>query len=267
MHYFRVRSDQPAISGALWRRVEENCMFGLTDEETAALVAARAAVQNAQSIVDRLERKIFDAESEAIRARRRTPRSSVAATLSANASPRQDFPKPASKRCSRPSSLSRLLYPPTPPPREAIIDTFGLVKSFGGLANTYSMGHAQTHQALRDAGINIWEEVARDWDRGISVKELSRRHGIGRDTVARWIRKTGRIVNPRNGNRRSDEALIVKTYEETYSVNKAAIAAGVAWAMARAVLLRDDAWTEKRRKPASIFGSGAETARQSLPSC
>ncbi|WP_288951335.1 hypothetical protein [uncultured Paracoccus sp.] len=144
-------------------------MFGLTDEETAALMAARVAVQNAQSIVDRLERKIFDAESEAIRARRRTPRLSVAATLSANASPRQDFPKPASKRCSRPSSLSRLLYPP-PPPREAIIDTFGLVKSFGGLANTYSMGHAQTHQALRGAGINIWEEVAQDWDRGISVK-------------------------------------------------------------------------------------------------
>lgn len=225
------------------------CMFGLCEEETAALAAARAAVRSAQSIVDRLERKQLQARLEKFLERKQASIRLIPAIQSEETAPRHNFPKPASIKRSRPNSILRLLDPPAPPAPEAILDTFAQVKSFGGLAATYSLDHSQTRRALRDAGIDIYEEVARDWDRGTSIQELSRRHGTGRDTIARWIRKTGRNINPRNGNRHYDEALIAKTFREASSVNRAAKAAGVSWATARAVLSRYGLREEGRSKP------------------
>lgn len=220
-------------------------MIGLSEEEATALATAKASALAVQIIIDRLEKKSRDAGQEEFLKLRRMRRAAKPRTLPEKFQERQDFPKPASRipqHCKNRWNWK----PPAPPKSQVVRETFDLVRSFGGLAATHSLDHAQTKRALRDAGIDICEEVARDWDRGISIHELSRRHGTGRDTIARWIRKTGRKINPRNGNRRCDEALIVKTYGETNSVNKAAIAAGVAWDTARSVLLRYGIRVERR---------------------
>ena len=240
-------------------------MFGLTEEESAALVAATADLETAQRIIDHLKEKSSRARLDAILARKRAYRPPASRIHFKKDAPRQDYPKPASKIPSPRYTCEQLLNPPPMPPRDAIIDTFSLVKSFAGVAITHSLGRGQTRRALRDAGIDICEEAVRDWDHGISVQELSRRHGIGRDTIARWIRKTGRTIKPRNGNRRYDEELIAETYRETNSVNKAALAAGVAWDTARSVLSRNGIRVEGRSRRASVSGPELDGTCQPSP--
>lgn len=239
-------------------------MIGLSEEEVTALEAAKASALAAQIIIDRLVRKSRDARLTEMLARRAARPAAKPKILSEKIPERQDFPKQASRMPQHPRN--RLNWKPPAPPEAAVVrETFDLVKSFGGLAATHSLDRTQTKRALRDAGIDICEDIARDWDRGISVQELSRRHGVGRDTIARWIRKTGRIVNPRNGNRRYDEALILETFRATRSVNKAAIAAEVSWATARAVLSRSGKRAEGKLKPVSVPQPGGEVAHQSSP--
>lgn len=232
-------------------------MIGLSEAEVTALEAAKASALAAQIIIDRLERKSRDARLSEMLARK-TARPAAKPKISSEKIPeRQDFPKPASRMPQH--SKNRRNWKPSAPPESAVVrETFDLVKSFGGLATTHSLDHTQTKRALRDAGIDICEEIARDWDRGIAVKELSRRHGVGRDTISRWIRKAGREIMPRNSNWRYDESLIAKTFDKTQSVNKAARAAGVSWATARSVLSRYGIRAEGRSKPASVSRRQAE---------
>lgn len=239
-------------------------MIGLSEEEATALEAAKASALAAQIIIDRLVRKSRDARLTEILARKTARPAAKPVVLLEKTAERQDFPKPASRMPQHPKNRWNW-KPPASPETAVVRETFKLVKSFGGLASTHSLDHTQTKRALREAGIDICEEIARDWDRGISVQELSRRHGVGRDTIARWIRKTGRIVNPRNGNRRYDEALILETFRATRSVNKAAIASEVSWATARAVLSRSGKRTEGKLKPVSVSRPGGEVAHQSSP--
>ncbi|WP_156429089.1 hypothetical protein [Paracoccus aminovorans] len=239
-------------------------MIGLSEEEAAALAAAKASALAAKIIIDRLQKKSRDARLEEILKLKRMRRSTKPSILPEKLQERQDFPKPASHMPQHRKNRWNW-KPPASPESKAVRETFDLVRSFGGLAAAYSLDRAQTKQALQDAGIDICEEVARDWDRGISIHELSRRHGTGRDTIARWIKKTGRAIIPRNGNWRYDEALIAKTFDETGSVNKAAKAAEVSWDTARSVLSRYGIRAEGRSKHVSVSRLGAEITRQSSP--
>lgn len=232
-------------------------MIGLSEAEVTALAAAKASALAAQTIIDRLVRKSRDARLGEMLARKAARPAAKPKILPEKIPERQDFPKPASRMPQHPKN--RWSWTPSAPPESAVVrETFDFVRSFGGLATTHSLDHTQTKRALRDAGIDICEDIARDWDSGISVKELSRRHGIGRDTISRWIRKTGREIMPRNSNWRYDEALIAKTFDETQSVNKAARAAGVSWATARSVLSRYGIRAEGKSKPASVSLRQAE---------
>ncbi|WP_282601821.1 hypothetical protein [Paracoccus sp. PARArs4] len=97
-------------------------------------------------------------------------------------------------------------------------------------------------KALAAAGIDIKEEIAKQWDSGSSLRELHKRHGPGCDTISRWIKSTGREVQPRNANRQCDEALIVETYLKTRSANRCALVAGVSWEKARTILRKRGMW-------------------------
>lgn len=97
-------------------------------------------------------------------------------------------------------------------------------------------------KALAAAGIDIKEDIAKQWDSGSSLRELHKRHGPGCDTISRWIKSTGREVQPRNANRQCDEALIVETYLKTRSANRCALVAGVSWEKARNILRKRGMW-------------------------
>lgn len=97
-------------------------------------------------------------------------------------------------------------------------------------------------KALAYAGIDIKDEIAKQWEAGSSLRELHERHGPGCDTISRWIKSTGREVQPRNANRQCDEWLIVETYLKTRSANRCAQAAGVSWEKARSILRKRGMW-------------------------
>lgn len=212
-------------------------MIGLSEDEERTLKDAKAVREAAQAIISHLEEKSRSASLKGILKRAKVRREANAKIVLEKLPERQTFPKPAS-RIPRSQRYLWLKEEPQLPNCEAVRETFELVRSFGGLATTYSLDHSQTKKVLRKAGIDIYEEVARQWDSDVPIKELSRQHGVGRDTIARWIKKTGRNIMPRNGNWRYDEALIAKTFDETSSVNKAAKAARVSWDTARSVLSR-----------------------------
>ncbi|MFV0409534.1 MAG: hypothetical protein ACK5LJ_07495 [Paracoccus sp. (in: a-proteobacteria)] len=136
-------------------------MTGLSDEEADTLAAAKEAMQAAKAVIDRLEDKARRAGFEAILKRKRKQPDAKQAILSEARKERQDFPKPASRIPSHPKNRWNW-KPPAPPTSEAIRETFDLVRSFGGLAATYSLDRNQTMKALRDAGIDIYEAVGRE---------------------------------------------------------------------------------------------------------
>lgn len=210
------------------------------------LAEAKATVESAQAIIEDLEKIKSAARLEKFWQQRKASQRSKKRSL--EFVPPQNHPKPASQMLPQPSmTISRILWGDPPPPEpDAVRETYHLVKSFHGFAATHSLSRSRALKVLRQAGIDIYEEVSRDWDDGVPIRELSRRHGPGRDTIARWIRKTGREIKPGNGNRKYDEALIVATYEETRSGNRAAHVAGVSWNTTRSVLRRHGLWIEDR---------------------
>lgn len=223
-------------------------MEGLSEDQKQALAEAKATARSAQAIIDELEQIARAARREEFRRLRTVSRctDTLKITLLPPAD-RQDYPKPASRMLPKPStSISVILrgHPPLPEP-DCVRETYRLVKSFHGFAATHSLPRNRAIKALKQAGIDIYEEVARDWDNEVPIRELSRRHGPGRDTIARWIRKTGREIKSGNSNREYDEALIVATYKKTRSANRAAQAAGISWATARSALRRHDLWIEE----------------------
>lgn len=223
-------------------------MIGLSKEEERVLADAKATVEAAQVVISDLEEKSRSARLKEIFELSKLRRATNAKVSIEKLPERQDFPKPASMIPTHLRNIWLKQEPLRLPDSESVRKTFRLVRSFGGLATTYRLDHHQTMMALRNAGIDIYEEVARQWDSDISIKELRRQHGVGRDTIARWIKKTGRKIMPRNGNWRYDEALIAKTFDDTGSVNKAAKAAGVSWDTARAVLSRYEIRVEGRAR-------------------
>lgn len=236
-------------------------MIGLSDDEARVLAEAKATAHAAQAIIDHLESKSRDARLKKFQKLWEVQRATKPRILPEKFREQHDFPKPASKLPRHPKQRFRW-KPAIPPEADVVRESFELTKSFGGLAATHGLDRYETLKALRGAGVDIYEEVAREWDRGTPMQELSRRHGVGRDTIARWIRKAGRNINPRNGNWRYDEALIAKTFDETGSVNKAA---GVSWDTARAVLSRYDIRAVGRSQPASTSRTEAEIPCHSSP--
>lgn len=129
-------------------------------------------------------------------------------------------------------------------PRRPLLDSKTLrehyicVRSIDDFSTDLGLSCMAGISALKRAGVNVYEDVALEWDSGISIRELSLRYGIGRDTISRWIKRTGRDVPPANSRQRYDADLVARVFEQTNSVNAAATAAGIAWDTARKAVSR-----------------------------
>ncbi|WP_347139242.1 hypothetical protein [Paracoccus sp. SSK6] len=141
--------------------------------------------------------------------------------------------------------LSDLFKPQKLPPPDTVAEAFERTRSLVDFANVFSLDRRMAIRALATAGIDIQKVVALEWERGCSVRELSHRHAVTRSTIGRWIKKGGRDIYPRNGNRKHDEDLIVQVFLKTGSANRAAQAANVHWATARRILQKHNLWHGK----------------------
>lgn len=237
---------------------ETETFEGLTEEQRTRLLDARKNCAVAQTladehkaVVDELERVRFSARVSAMRRRRAAARSASAHNLENDftlpeESRKYDLPQPARMMVvERKLSICDPLNPlpaASLPAEDEIIERYRQVRSLNSFAFWLGMRRHAAIKVLKSIGIDIYEEVAKDWESGESIRELSRRHGPGRDTISSWIRRTGRKVPIANSRRRYDEELIVETYGKTRSCNSAANAAGVAWRTAKEVLVRHGKW-------------------------
>ncbi|WP_104491164.1 hypothetical protein [Paracoccus denitrificans] len=86
---------------------------------------------------------------------------------------------------------------PMPTPHETR-EAYAGTRSFGIFARTFGFTHHEAIKALAHAGIDIYEDVGADWQKGQCTRTLSDRHGVTRATICRWVKKTGRRMLPRN---------------------------------------------------------------------
>lgn len=188
-----------------------------------------------------------DAERVSFR-RRRQMLSAASAAAAANLAEAKDEPSLLQSRgwAHRPRMrLPDLFKPQKLLPPETVAEAFESTCSLVNFANRFSLDRASAVRMLALAGIDIHQVVALEWERGCSVRALSDKHGVTRATIGRWIKKGGRDIRPRNGNRKHDEDLIVQVFRDTKSANRAAQAANVHWATARRVLQKHNLWHGK----------------------
>ncbi|MFV1593835.1 hypothetical protein VWZ88_09275 [Phaeobacter sp. JH20_36] len=218
-------------------------MAWLTEEQERQLQEARKQVEAAQkTIAD------FEKFRRPLRVSRRKLARQKAMQTSSAACPSENKKSTSTTRSTgseiiRPQPKSRLrgAEPPLPELNQ-IKRLFEDLRSLDRVAQALGRGRRDAVKALATAGIDIREEIAREWDAGRSIRELHEQHGSGCDTISRWIKQAGRKVRPRNSNKKCDEELIVCTYLKTRSAKRCADAAGVSWEKARSVLRKRGLW-------------------------
>ncbi|RVV97175.1 hypothetical protein EKE94_14195 [Mesobaculum littorinae] len=218
-------------------------MTMLTDEQERRLREAREQLEAAQKTIAELEgvrRRLYASRRKRARHKVAPPKGPETDVVATNVEDTCENSVPVS------NSLERLLRhrkqkAPLPEPAE-IKRVYEELGSLGRVAKALGRDRRETAKALAAAGIDIREDIARQWESGSSLRELRERHGLGCDTISRWIKSTGRTVEPRNANRKCDEQLIVETYLETRSANRCAQVAGVSWGKARDVLRQRGMW-------------------------
>lgn len=191
-----------------------------------------------------LEGAQADADTVSFRRRRQVLRAAFAAAAANLPEARDKFSLLQSRDCThRPRRRrSDLSEPQELPPPGTVTEAFESTRSLVAFANVFGLDHASAIRALAAGGIDIYQAVALEWERGCSVRALSAQHGVTRSTIGRWIKKGGRDIRPRNANQKHDEDLIVEVFRDTKSANRAAQAANVHWATARRVLRKHNLW-------------------------
>ncbi|QAX28401.1 hypothetical protein [Leisingera sp. NJS204] len=230
---------------------------GLSEEQEIQLLELTQKLHEAQAIVDEYSAAIEDLEKRRteFRGRKRMKlwpkRPEPLPSLGDGGASNPDcvrycYPQRANEMvvCNGQNFLDQPARP-TLPSRDVLLERYRLVQSIRSFSFWHGLTQSEGRAVLRDVGIDICEEVAKDWERDVSIRELSRRHGVTRHTVSNWIKKTGRMVPVANSRKRYDEEMIVETYRYTRSCNKAAMAAGVAWKTARSALERRGLWGGK----------------------
>ena len=184
--------------------------LGLTEEEASRLerygklhADAQAVADEYKAIVDALMlKRLWARRSEMLKKRAELRQKQAISTAFLAQEPDQErcsFPKPAHAMVvERRYTIHELRNPPSPlplPAKEELIKLYDFVRSINAFAFNLGLRRNEGIKALKELGIDIYEEVARDWERGVPIRELSRRHGVGRDAISRWIKRTGRDVD------------------------------------------------------------------------
>lgn len=224
--------------------------MGLTETQRARLATLRSAQARADALSKRFadearNLEIIDLVAKMNKRRDNRRRQGLNEAISRPPErPECDHPKQARDMVDRPTLtwLMRRSLAPVTPDAEATRAQFELCRSLSGFAAAFDLSRTEGKAALKEAGIDLYAQVASDWDANVSIRELSRRHGVGKDTIARWIRRAGRSIPLGNCRKRYSEELILESFAKVPSCNRAAKAAGVSWLTAKNVLVRHGKW-------------------------
>lgn len=221
----------------------------LTEEQEKALADAISAARTAQATIDELSSLQSLLRRAGWRHRRRARSAEKLAGAAIHMPDGLDGPKtlpdnvwpatPTRVRNSRPEQREL-------PDPETIREIYFSKRSLVRFANTLGLCRRTAIKALSTAGVDIYQDVACEWENRCSIRDLSNRHAVTRATISRWIKKAGRKVQPRNSNRIYDEDLIERVYLENRSASQAAKAANVHWATARRVLEKRGLWDRRK---------------------
>lgn len=113
---------------------------------------------------------------------------------------------------------------------EGLVSRFYKIESLDKFAKHINVTRKTAIQMLRNKGLNLIEEIAIAWENGSSLRKLSKLHGPLPQTISKWIKSTGRNMQPRNSNRKYDVELIEKLFDEKCTTNKIAKLLGLSWA-------------------------------------
>lgn len=220
----------------------------LTEAQKKALADAISAARTAQATVDELSSLRSLLRRASSKRRRRTGGTEKPADAAVHVPEEMQEPKtlpddvwPATRRRVRNSRPEQRELPDPEKIREIYFSTRSLVR-FG---NTLGLCRRTAIKALATAGIDIYEDIASEWENRCSMRVLSNRHAVTRATISRWIKKAGREVKPRNGNRTYNEDLIERVYLERRSANQPALAGKVHWSTARRILKERGLWERR----------------------
>lgn len=131
-------------------------------------------------------------------------------------------------------------------PVEELLALFERVQFLDPFARELGITRRNAIHALKTAGIDVYEAIAKDWDNNVSLRELSIKHGPMPQTISNWIKSTGREIKPRNSNEKYDRAQIYKLFDDGRTTNDIAKTMELSWATVQKC--KGDWWVAKTRQ-------------------
>ena len=119
---------------------------------------------------------------------------------------------------------------------EDLINLFRTTGGIDGFAEQLTVERRRALRWLKKAGVDVFEEIAREWEDGSSLRKLSAKHGPLPKTISNWIKSTGRVVRPRNSNPKYDITKIYSYKKMRWSTNRIALDMGLSWATVQRVI-------------------------------
>lgn len=131
-------------------------------------------------------------------------------------------------------------------PVEELPALFERAKSLDQFARDLGVTRRNAIHALKTAGIDVFEAIAKDWENGQSLRVLSEKHGPTPQTISNWIKSTGREIKPRNSNEKYDRARVYELFDDGCTTNYIATTLELSWATVQKC--KGDWWVSKARQ-------------------
>ncbi|MBM1817855.1 hypothetical protein [Pseudosulfitobacter pseudonitzschiae] len=115
-------------------------------------------------------------------------------------------------------------------PSDELVSLFQEAGSLDQFAKRLAITRREAIHALKAAGFDVVEDIAREWEGGKSLRVLSKEHGPTPQTISKWIKSTGRTIKPRNSNQKYDRARMYELFDDGWTTNKIATTMKLSWA-------------------------------------
>lgn len=232
---------------------------GPDDEESRMLLQAEENLRQAEE-AQRQAREIYDALASKIRKRIRVSRRKELQQLRSlanqdervrpnevNRSAIERREKPQKKAQKRAFFNSLRTEISIEQPTEGLVSLFQDIKSLDQFAKRLRITRRNAIHALKAVGFDVLESIAKEWENGQSLRNLSEKHGPMPQTISKWIKSTGREIKPRNSNEKYDREQINRWFDAGWTTNKIAKRLGHSWATMQKCY---ESWWEAKQKRA-----------------
>lgn len=98
-----------------------------------------------------------------------------------------------------------------------------------GLAEKYALTPKMAKTILKAYGISLDTVLARDWNSGMSLEQMSARHGAQPETISKWLKAAGVEIQPGNHKRGVDLDRLKQLSGKGGTYNRAARELGIHW--------------------------------------